>query len=99
MFIRCVILRQSGQLTSSQWKAILALQSHKEAIGEALAEPLAVNEDIRLIKEVTGCDMSESDLQDLYWTVRISFFKAGCRSCADFSSNDRINRSTSISTV
>ena len=74
MFIRLVVLYQHGQLTTSQWKAISALKSHQESIRQSKELDLpAINADIRLIREVTECDMSESDLQDLYWRVSILF--------------------------
>ena len=98
MFIRLVVLHQDGQLTENQWKAISALKSHKESIGKSKELGLpAINSDIQLLREVTQCDMSESDLQDLYWRVNIPCLD--CAYFADLSSNKRPDRSISTSTV
>ena len=70
MFIRLTILYQHGQLAPSQWKTILALQSHKDSLGTSAKLDLsAIDADIRLVKEATACDMSEHNLQHLYWQV------------------------------
>lgn len=80
IFIRLVVLHEHGQLTKNQWKAISTLKSHKQLIGHSNELDLPViNADIRLLKEVTQCDMSESDLQDLYWRVNKLFLELGLR--------------------
>lgn len=80
MFIRLVLLHQYGQLTTNQWKAISALESHKELTRQSTRlDLLAINADIRLLREVMKCDMSESDLQDLYWQVNITFLELRLR--------------------
>lgn len=72
MLVRLVILHQHGRLKDNQWQAILALQSHKALI-EQSKDGWA---DIKLIKEVTKGDMSESDLEDLYWRVNMKLPKS-----------------------
>lgn len=80
MFIRLVVLHQHGQLTTSQWKAISTLESHKELMRQSKELDLpAINADIRRVREVTECDTSESDLQDLYWRVSIIFLELELR--------------------
>lgn len=70
MLVRLVILHQCGRLTDNQWQAILALNSHKALIEQSEAlDWAAINADIRLVKEVTKDEMSENDLEDLYWRV------------------------------
>ena len=80
MLVRIVILHQHGQLSENQWKAISALKSHKELIRQSKdLELSAINAKIRLLKEVVKCDISESDLQDLYWRVNVLFLRPGLR--------------------
>ena len=70
IFIRLVLLYQQGQLTGNQWKAISALKSHRESMIQTKElDLLAINADIELIREVMKSNLSESDLQDLYWRV------------------------------
>ncbi len=77
MLVRLVILHQHERLTDNQWQAILALQSHKALIEQSQESDWAeMNADIRLVKEVTGDDMSESDLEDLYWRVNMKLPKS-----------------------
>ncbi len=69
-----MVLHQHGRLADNQWQAILALKSHKPSIKQS--EELdwaAIKADIRLVKEVTKDDMSENDLEDLYWRVSTIF--------------------------
>ncbi len=74
MLVRLAVLRQHGRLTDNQWQAILTLQSHKAIIEQSKAlDWAAINADIKLVKEVTEDDMSETDLEDLYWRVNIIF--------------------------
>lgn len=76
MLIRLVLLHQHGRLTDNQWQAILALQSHKASIEQSRGlNWAAINADIRLVKEVTKDDMSNSDMEDLYWRVNIILFE------------------------
>lgn len=70
------MLHQYGQLTENQWQAILALKSHKALIEQSKGvDWTSLNEDLRLVKEVTKDDMSENDMEDLYWRVSITFPK------------------------
>ena len=70
ILIRLLVLRQNGRLTDNQWQAMLTLQSHKALIEQSKGLDLAaINADIRLVKQVTKDDMSEDDLEDLYWRV------------------------------
>lgn len=72
MLVRLVLLHQYGRLTDNQWQAILALESHKALIEQSKASDwAAITADIRLVKEVTGDDMSENDLEDLYCRVNM----------------------------
>ena len=73
MLVRLVILHQHGQLTDNQWHAILALISHKASIEQPERDWAAITADIRLVKEVTRDEMSESDLEELYWRVSMMF--------------------------
>ncbi len=76
MLIRLVILHQHERLTDNQWQAILALQSHKALIEQSTDDWAEINADLRLVKEVTKGDMSESDLEDLYWRVNMKLPKS-----------------------
>lgn len=70
MLIRLLILHQNGRLTDGQWQAILALKSHKALIEKSKeVDWEAFYADLKLVKKVTKDDMSEDDLQDLYWRV------------------------------
>lgn len=74
MLIRLVVLHQHERLTDNQSEAIVALESHKTSIEQS--EDLdwaAIKADIKLVKEATKDDMSERDLEDLYWRVNINF--------------------------
>ena len=74
MLVRLVILHQNGRLTDNQWQAVLALESHKALIEQSKElDWEEINADIRLIKEVTKDEMSENDLQELYWRVSMRF--------------------------
>ncbi|KAL9125868.1 MAG: hypothetical protein Q9175_008012 [Cornicularia normoerica] len=76
MLIRLVVLHQHGGLTDNQWQAVLALTSHKAWIEQSKElDWKAIRADIRLVKEVTKDDLSENDLEDLYWRVNITFFE------------------------
>lgn len=76
MLVRLVVLHQQGRLTDKQWQAILALKSHKALIEQSEElDWVAINADIRLVKEVTKDEMSENDLEDLYWRVSMMFSK------------------------
>lgn len=73
MLVRLVILHQHGGLTDNQWQAILALESHKASIEQSKElDWIEINADIRLVKEVTKDDMSENDLEELYWRVSMT---------------------------
>ena len=73
MFIRLTVLLQHGQLAPGQWKTILALQPCKDSLGTNAKTVLLATDaditDVRLVKEVTGCNLSEHDLQHLYSLV------------------------------
>ena len=73
MLVRLVILHQYGRLTEDQWQAILALKSHSASIEQS--EDLDWAADIRLVKEATTDEMTENDLEDLYWRVRWFFLE------------------------
>lgn len=76
MLIRLLVLHQYGRLTENQWQAILALKSHKAIIEQSTEVDWAsLNADIRLVKEVTKDDISENDMEDVYWRVNITFPK------------------------
>ena len=83
MLIRLVMLHQHGQFTPNQWKAIMALQHNKDSVRQSEALDLAaINAEIGLVKEVIGCEMSENELQDLYWRV-IEFSPMICHRSMD----------------
>lgn len=71
MLLRLIVLHQHGQLTNNQWKAISALDSKKGFMHQS--DELDLSADIKLLKPVTKCDMSEADLQELYWRVNTIF--------------------------
>ena len=99
MLIRLVVLHQHGRLTDNQWQAILALKSHKASIEQYNElDWAAIDSDIRLVKEVTKDDMSEDDLEDLYWRVNKMFPKP--RTVCVWRTNAlTFDRSRSISTA
>lgn len=74
MLLRLIVLHQYGQLSKNHWKAIWALESHRKLMKQSKELDLAaINADIRLLREVTKCDISEDDLQELYWQVNEIF--------------------------
>ena len=74
MLIRLVVLHQHERLTDNQSEAIVALESHKTSIEQSEGlDWAAIKADIKLVKEATKDDMSERDLEGLYWRVNINF--------------------------
>lgn len=73
MLLRLIVLHQYGQLSKNHWKAIWALESHRKLMKQSKDLDLAaINADIRLLREVTKCDISEDDLQELYWQINVN---------------------------
>ena len=73
MLVRLLVLHQHGRLTDNQWQAILEPKSHKGLIEQSeVIDWVAINADIRLVKEMTEDDMSQDDLRDLYWRVNMT---------------------------
>lgn len=70
MPIRLIILHQDKKFSNIQWEAISALESHKEWI--TTSEQLDISSDnarIQLVKDLTKQEVSEIEIQDLYWWV------------------------------
>ncbi|KAL8723235.1 MAG: hypothetical protein Q9225_000425 [Loekoesia sp. 1 TL-2023] len=66
--IRLMVLHQSGRLADNQWQAILALKSHRALITQSKElDWAATKADIRLVKEAIKDDVSENDLEDMYF--------------------------------
>ena len=70
MLICLVIQHLHGQVTKNQWMMISALKSHTDVFRQSY--DLELSAIIRLLRKVTGCEISEDDLQDLYWQVNIT---------------------------